>query len=461
MSFFKPKDNKSGIATTSSDDLRDELYERDKIKNVFPLWVFNEKVHPYIDALEKNYDIPRAFIGLSMLAAYSTAIGTSYVFSSNGEDKNYLPIWGCLNGMTSSGKSLVISKIFAPITKIQTEMDQAWEEIHCQSKPEDMAAGDLKQIIFRDVHISTLTRYVMPGNPKGLIKVTDELMEWINGMDAMSRKEGTDVQFWLSSWNSLPYSVIRSGKQKTSLPRPFLNVLGGIQPAITWKLFSKDRDTTGFIYRVLFATQEFRKIAEPEWDYTMNPATAELHNYLIAQLHKDLPVHSQYDKPKKVIMTPTAIQFMRDWEKEKIKFINSLKDDMEKEVHASIFGKIKEYAKRFIGILAVVDKAYSMDASNTMFYFSDELPADSSVAKRAVELADYFYNAAYDIYEDVKMRVTAPPDVLIAANLFRAGHSYERIAEVLYDNKKQKSKAHRNVKKWILEYPKQFGAVAK
>lgn len=451
--FIKPI-----LPTSSTSSLERELKDRETKTNVFPLWAFNPKVHPYVDALAKHYDIPRSFIGLTMLSAYSTAIGTSYVFSPNGDDKNYLPIWGVLNGMTSSGKTLVISKIFSQLYKIQDELDQQWSEKTGEDKPEDLAARDLKTLIFRDVHISTLVRYVMPDNPRGMIKIADEIMEWINGMNALSRKEGTDEQFWLSSWNSSPYSGIRSGKAKFVLHRPFVNVLGGIQPSITWKLFSKDRDTTGFVYRMLFAEAEYRKIAEPEWDYSMNAATAELHDYTIAKLYKELEVEDEYDPPKMVILTPSAIQFMRDWEREKIKWINSIKDDDEKEVHASIFGKIKEYAKRFVGILTVVDKCYAMDGRNEFEYFNNELPADTSVCQRAVELAEYFYQSAYNIYEDVKIRVTAPPEVLIAANLFNAGHSLERIASAL---KLPKTTVHRKLHKWIIEYPKQFKAVAK
>lgn len=461
MSFKDFLSKSQPASAISTPDLEHELEKREISQNVFPLWCFNEKVQPYINALVNEYDIPRSYVGLALLTAYSTAIGTSYVCSPNGQDANYLAIWGCLSGISSSGKTLAVNMAFRPLYKIQDKFDQEWNENTKDTSLSDLYKEKLKTVVFRDVHIATLVRYVMPDNPKGVCKYADEIMEWINGMNALSKKEGTDEQFWLSSWNCSPYSGIRSGKAKFTVPRPFANVIGGIQPSIHYKLFAKDRDTTGFIFRMLFAIPEISKIAQPESDFSMDQATIELHDHCINRIFKELDVLDDYETPKRVILTKESNALLRAWENKKVAKINAITSLLDQEIHASILGKMKEYAKRFVGILAVVDEAYSHDISNILAIFPNELRATTEVTKRALEIADYFYQSAVDVYEDVRTKVTAPSEVLIAANAFNAGWSYKKISKLLYDTEKHASKVHRNIHKWILEYPKQFKAEAK
>src|SRR5690606_37187291 len=112
---------------------------------------------------------------------------------------------------------------------------------------------------------------------KGLIKYSDELLEWINGMNQLTKKEGTDEQFWISSWNCTKYSDIRSGKQKFVIRRPFVNVIGGAQYSVLSRMLSKDRDTTGFIFRLLLALPEVDKIAEPDPSFEVPREMYERH----------------------------------------------------------------------------------------------------------------------------------------------------------------------------------------
>lgn len=49
-------------------------------------------------------------------------------------------------------------------------------------------------------------------------------------------------------------------------------------------------------------------------------------------------------------------------------------------------------------------------------------------------------------------------EVLTAANLFNKGLSYAKIAEIMYNDAKHAPKAQRNIKKWIIDYPRQFKA---
>lgn len=451
------ENNRNQAATISTDELRQELENRE-IKTVFPLDVFHLKIKPFIQVLNKEFDLPRAYVGLGMLIAYSSAIGTSYAIKS-GTDYMYLPVWGCFEGISSSGKSLAMSMIMRPLLKIQKEFDKEWNENTQEMKLDEKRYEILKTAIYRDVHIATLTRYVLPDNPKGLTKIADEILEWINGMNQLSRKEGTDEQFWLSTWDCAPYSGIRSGKEKFSLPRPFVNVVGGIQPSITYKLFAKDRDVTGLIFRLLFAVPETVKIAEPNSMFQMDSALEELHAKCINMMYKNLVVKDDYQEPKICTFEPEAQRAIEQWRKMRIARINHMDDVKEKEIHAGILGKIYTYAKRFSALLCISDRAYDGG------YLNDHMVITESMAQRALKLADYFYESAAVVSDRVNTKVTAPAHILRWAGMLRAGLSFAKMGKMEFpdciSDDAAAKKMSREIKKAIKEYPTVFGAVEK
>ena len=250
----------SGLPTATDQELEQETKKR-TIDNIFPLGVFNEKLKPLLDIMHSKVDTPRSYIGLAMLGVYSSAIGTSYIVK-NSIGEMCLATWSCFTGISSSGKSTALKYAYKPLLEIQRDFDKEWSE-NSYGTDEDRKNIKIKMAVFRDIHIPTLIRDVLPDNPKGITKHADELMEWINGLNAYSKKDSTDEQFWLSSWNGLPYSGLRSGKNKFSIEKTFTNIYGGIQPTLLKELFKNNRGTSGFIFRLLFTNPNESKISDP------------------------------------------------------------------------------------------------------------------------------------------------------------------------------------------------------
>lgn len=290
-------------------------------------------------------------------------------------------------------------------------------------------------------------------------------MEWINGMNQLGgKKEGTDEQFWISSWSCKSYSGIRAGKQKFVNPRPFVNVIGGIQPSKIPKLFANDRDTTGFIFRVLFSKPETIKIADPDPFYKMPVEISQVHENSIKALYKNLIVHDGYDKSKRCVLTVDAIRLFQKWTKKHIRSINSLNDISSKEIESGILGKIKEYVIRISGILAITDLVLNYNAMGSgPEFFKNEIVVPASVMERAIRIGDYFHESAKEIYDSAQKKIIAPPDVLQLAALVRSGKSHKQIALIVYndDSNAAKQKIYRKIKKCSKEYPKVFGSTAK
>lgn len=461
--------NKKANASTISDEaLEYEIKIRERV-GAFPLHVFHKDVLPFINSLVDVYDMPRSYVGLSMIMAYSTAIGTAAAVYENEEMPNYLGAWGCLIGVSSAGKSLCNAFVFRPIFEKQNQFDKAWDAEVEGLTPFERNQLKMKQIVIRDVHVPTLMRSIMPDNPKGMMKDADEILEWINGMNQMSKKgEGTDEQFYLSSWNCRTYSAIRSGKDKYVARRPFINVIGGIQPSVAPKLFANNRDTTGFIFRVLFAPPEKHKIARPNMGAEINPEFQKIHNDCLKMMIEKLPVEEDDQPPWKWRLSPQAKDLKKKWMDETINRINDMKDLNEIEIHSGIYGKIQEYINRFAGILAVADYTFwkLYDGQKTTFGDLDtreyltNMPQviDSGVMSRALELANYFYRSAAETHRIVSVDLSVPPKVITLALMFRQGKSLAAMSEFYYGNKDSKMKMKREIEKLVKKYSKTFGA---
>ncbi len=459
MSSFKNFLQKgNGLATSSTSDLLNEISRRERCLT-FPLHVFNNKIKGFLEALCKSYDLPPSYVGLSLLSAYSTAIGTAYKVETGTRDFIFLPVWACLVGISSSGSTTALSKIYEPLQKIQNEFDKHWHHKTDALKLEDLKKEKLQTVITRDSHMPTLFRFVLPDNPKGICKMHDELSEWINGMNQLSTKEGIDEQVWISSWNCVNYSGIRSNKQKFVVQKPFLNVIGKLQYALLPKLFTKDRGTTGFAYRMLFALPEIDKIATREINFEMSPQLLDLHNLSLVRLYKDLPVDDPEADSKICKLSPEAINILSAWRTKKITAINRIANKTEMNCQAGIYGKISEYAYRFAAILHLADRTFDVGyIHNVSFQKIEWISGDTMT--RSLELTDYFYNSAIEVYEIVQKDLVAPSAVLATAYMFKKGKSASDIGEMLYGGRepKHKVRAQRQIKAWIVQYPRIFGA---
>jgi len=477
-----------GLKTASREDLAEELAARQKTINRFPLEVFHPAVKPFIECLHLGYDIPESFIGLTLLLAYSSAIGTAYTSSTNGHDHMYLPIWGCNLGISSSGKSMVMKHILEPLEHIQEELSDARKAESFGLTPDKTALIRLKRVVFRDSHVPTLVNTVLVDNPKGVTKIVDELVEWTNSFNQLSKSgDGADDQFWLTTWNCSNYTAIRANRKIHEVPRPFVNVMGGGQYKTISKVFAKDRDSSGFVFRMLFARTNEDKISYSDPGYSMPVDFRQIHWESIRILYNMLPVHEHEDTPKRCVFERSAVKAYDAWCKKHIVRINAMESREDKSLEAGVFGKIREYVIRFAAILVLADKALSgkikatSNASdpfmnslyNDVFSSGDVFTAtvgiNEQVINRALLLGDYFMISAIETYEFVSKISTAPAYVLQLAALMKAGKTPVQIADFLFNASTDKPKERdayrkrvgRDIKKYILEYPKVFNAAAK
>jgi hypothetical protein len=242
---------------------------------------------------------------------------------------------------------------------------------------------------------------------------------------------------------------------------PFVNVIGGIQLKLLDRIFKNDRDSTGFVARILFALASVNKIAEPDLSFEMPDEFQTEMDKALHRLFHDLPVHEP-GVSRKCILLPDAIKVYQSWSSNEVKQINALPDPNERETRASIFGKIKEYALRFSGILHLVDCALVENPGSESRFRHEEYITTDTILK-SISLATYFYNSAVEVYQLVQKNLYAPIEVLEVALMLKRGVSKSEIGKALYgiQNDANRMKAARQIEKWVKQYPRVFSAYAK
>lgn len=439
--------------------LEAELSRRKSHKNIFPLdalpaWSANLN-HFYL----QNMEIERAYIGLSFLAAISTAAG-SYFQIQSGTQTMPLNIWGALVGLSSSGKTMAVNSYFSPLAKIQREFDdENADAFGAASSEENRQRVEERGLIFGNATFESVVREILPDNPKGLIKLEDELLSWFNQMNAYKSGD-VEKSFWTSAWSPpvSGYKMARTGKKRLVIAPEhlFINVFGGTQPHLLHNLFGKNNELfdSGFTFRILFAMPETNRVIVPR------PAVvpdAYLFDYqkVIQRLYKELPVKKS-SKPEYLVLSAEAVELLYSWRVAIAKDVNAIedKDGWDIRVKSGAIGKIAEYAIRIAGILYLAESAcYGPDLQ--LISRTVQVP----LMERSIKICQYFFQSFLDVAEIVKNKTIIPEHVLEFAADWREAGSYTAMKSRFPKKYPQdRSTIGKKGKEYMEKYPTAFGA---
>jgi hypothetical protein len=421
---------------------------------IYPIDAFPEEIQHLINQMMDKLDAPPSFVGSTLLTTFSTAIGTS-IHVKTALGPTHLSIWSCLVGISSSGKSIASNELFKPIYEIQKDLDTQREDQELRMNEDDKERAKIKQVMYSEGNVPTLIKELLKPNPKGILFDTDELLVWINGLNAYGKGDGgSDEQMWIRIWDSREIRKVLSGNKIFKVDKPFVNIFGGIQPALLYKLYHNDRDYSGFCYRILFAYPESNKIALPNLKQSIESSLFTPYANAIKRLYHDLTEDSNIG----IKLTSNALDIYEGWIVEKTHETNALKNQYELEHTAGIFGKMKIYTLRIAGILTVMNASYKgLKIDNT-------LTIDAECMLAAIKLANFYFAAALKSLIAARENQFAPPIVIQMANLHKKGLNNQEVGDKLYptlNKDARRKRVSRDFRKFYEKYPAIFGSKAK
>jgi len=343
----------------------EELKKEAKAKqNPFPVEVFPKAIQEIITGTNECLSFPIDFIGASLLYAVSVSIGNSYsVEIKKGWQENAV-LYMCIVGRAGTNKSHPVSFALQPIEKRDSENFQKYQKekqdfdaISTLTKKERDKQGynePLKPVLAQHL-VTDFTPEALIDvhkfNKRGIGVYADELATWFNNFNRYNK--GSEEQFWLSVWSGKAIRVNRKTTEPTFITKPFISVIGTIQPKVLNQL-ADNRTENGFLDRLLFVAPE--NLKKPYWsEKEINPVIIDNWQTIVLKLLDFSIACDETDSPKPEVLrlTPEAKQLLFKWQKE----LTDQSNHLENDVISGINAKMEMYAVRLALILQMMKYA--------------------------------------------------------------------------------------------------------
>lgn len=350
-------------------------------ENLFPVDAFPNLVQVIINNLHNQLGFPIDFIGAAMLSVASTAIGNTYAIRVNESWTDTAVLFMAIVGSPGTAKTPVIDLIASPLKELDNESYHTYRKgmKEYKQQPDTMIRPMLTKFIVSDATPEALAA-LQEGNKRGLLMLHDELAGLFKNFNRYHG--GSEQENWLSIWSGQPVTIDRKTSESIRIARPFISVLGGIQPGVLNRMAANDGEYNGWMDRYLFAFPKsakkqvwkkntvYVKDAFTQWCNIINRLTS-------MELLKD---NFDCPTPQVIDFTPAAWDLLHQWQIGNTDRIND-----EDEVMAGVLIKMEQYAVRFSLLLQLM--AYGTGEGHLS-------EVDVPAVEGAIKLVTYFTRTA-------------------------------------------------------------------
>lgn len=375
-----------------------EHYLFNKTDLNFPIEIFPKPFQSYLIECHEKLDSIVDYMGCSLLWTMSLLVGNLFrIKVKNGWYENPV-VWFSLVGRAGVGKTPSIRRILYPLIKENnkeiknyiknTELYREYEKLSKKEKEQQIEIDkpNKKQFIADDITVEALVdlhQEVTTG--VGVFK--DELAGWLKDMNKY--REGSDLEFWLSTWSGTSVNVNRLTRVGSFVENPFIPVIGGIQPAVLNELYNQEKKDNGFMDRMLIS---YPDVTIPKYnDEEISTDAIIWYNSTITNLRKviqKLKQETEAEEIKKI-----EVYFNSEAKKLWIEKFNEITEkqnsDNENEYFKSMYPKQKSYIPRFAFLLNALNSVCNADIDFKII--------EADAMKGAIKLSDYFVATAKKI----------------------------------------------------------------
>ncbi len=358
----------------------------------FPLDIFPEEIQHYILECNNKLDANIDYMGCSLLWLISVCVGNTYEIEVKKGWTEPGVIWLAVVGRAGIGKTPSIDNIIKPLNVLnfkeikrysdQMEVFNYYNDLTKKEKeehPEPMKPKKT-QFIANDITLEALVDlHQESDNSVGVFK--DELAGWFKDMNKY--RAGSDLEFWLSCWSSKSVSVNRMTRKGSFIERPFIPVLGGIQPSIFNQFATDENKDNGFLDRMLLSFPDAK--VEEYNENEMHIADIMWYSNTITRFYQGLKsAFIKRDNDGKIITN--TVKFKQEAKEEWKRIFNRItkeqNNDEENEYLKSMYPKQKSYIPRFALLIHLFSSNFD-EKVNAL-----EISKDSIL--KAEKLSNYF-----------------------------------------------------------------------
>jgi len=392
---IKPDFNLDNLAAIDS-----HINEAANDNEGFPLHALPITLQEIVQETNECLNFPVDFTAASLLHAGSTAIGNTHATKWKWSESGCMFL--VLVGNPGTIKTHPPNYAYAPFAEIDRRnykgYKEAFRSFEITAATFDRKSGAeppqkpvLQKHIVSDTTIEALIN-VLQNNPRGVCSHNDELAGWVNNMNRYNN--GSDLQQWLSIWSNQAIVVDRKSSGAVRIDKPFVNVIGTIQPAIIDEMARDNKGKNGFLDRLLFVKPKGLK--RQAWTTkTLDPMiTGKWFGIIEKLLTLDFSIDAQGNELTNYLwFTPEAEKVLRAWQQ------RSIIDDeaFESETRDGISAKVETYAFRFSLILQLFKWACGE---------ADKRCIEADTVESAIQIAEYFKQSALEVADYISGKNT-------------------------------------------------------
>mgnify|MGYP005855418827 CR=1 FL=1 len=368
-------------------------------QNLFPVEVFPKAIQEIIIDTNESLNFPIDFIGASILYAVSVSIGNTHKIEIKKGWQENAVLYLSIVGRPGTNKSHPVSFALQPIEqrdklkfqKYQKEK-QEFDTVSALAKKDREKQGYCEPVkpiweqhLVTDFTPEALTE-VHKFNKRGIGVYADELATWFKNFNRYNK--GSEEQFWLSVWSGKTIRINRKNSEPTFIPKPFISVIGTIQPKVLNEL-ADNRTDNGFLDRLLFVAPE--NLSKPYWsEKEINPVIFKNWQTIISTLLDLSIIQDETENPQPEVLrfTTEAKQLLFVWQRE----LTDQSNKPENEAICGINAKMEMYAVRFALILQMIRFACNED---------DKQAVGIEAMQGALKLVEYFKRTAVNVHSIV------------------------------------------------------------
>ena len=329
-------------------------------KSEFPIEIFPKPIQSYFLDANNTLDSNIDYMGCSLLWGISAVVGNSCAIEVKAGWVEFANIWIACVGSAGVGKTPSIAMATRPFEQLNNELItqfprkyKVWQDVNGdeenEPKPEQFIVNDITIEALVDLHSK---------NQNSIGMFREELDGWVKNMSRYSN--GSDLPFWLSTWSGKAVSMNRKSGD-SYLSRPFVPILGGVQPAILESFSTEENKSNGFLDRILLCCPDINIEM-----YNSNEMDYDAINYyddFVRSFYRNIMLDLRKNEDGEII--PNRFKFSEDAKFEWAKIFNQItimqNSDEENEYMKSMLPKQKSYIPRFALLIHLLNNFEAVD----------------------------------------------------------------------------------------------------
>lgn len=363
----------------------------------FPIHIFPQQLQQIITSYCSTLNLNIDYAAVTVLYAFSVALGGHYSLTVKRGWVELPTLFVALVGKPGINKSGPISIFTQPLEKLEKDLFKRFLDEYSKFKKVRSTKkenGDLsviseepvrRQLVIKDATQEAMLK-ALYDNPHGFAGIYDELAAFLKSFNKY-KSGGGDEEVMLSLFSGKSISVNRKSSEPIFIEKPFISIIGSIQPQVLINLLGNNKIDNGLTHRFLFAFPD-HVIREDLSDEDVPEYIEELYQTFINRILISEFFHADGYPAQKISLSKDGYEAYKIFRRRINDTINNEKSD----AISGIYAKLDTYSLRIALILHIMRIGCNEPDI-------DPYQVSADTFQKAGELIQYFEHNALKVFK--------------------------------------------------------------